>query len=139
MQQTEFPYQIEIDVIFRDLDALGHVNNAVYFTYMEVARTRFFMELLNIDTPEQLAVIVAEATCTFRAPAFFGERLTVGLGISRFGHKSFDIVYKIQTRDGRLVATAKTVMVAYDYGRQQTIPISDDLRAKLENYAASSQ
>jgi acyl-CoA thioester hydrolase len=110
------------------------VNNAVYFTYLEVARTRFFMELLGARRPEELAVIVAEATCSFKAPAYFGERLTVGLGISRFGGKSFDMAYEISAGDGRLVATAKTVMVAYDYGRQQTIPISDDLRAKLERY-----
>jgi acyl-CoA thioester hydrolase len=132
---TIFPYQADIDVIFRDLDALGHVNNAVYFTYLEVARTRFFMELLDARQPEELAVIVAEATCSFKSPAYFGERLTVGLGISRFGHKSFDMAYEIRAGDGRLVAAAKTVMVAYDYGRQQTIPLSDELRARLEQYA----
>jgi acyl-CoA thioester hydrolase len=93
------------------------------------------MELLGAQTPEELAVIVAEATCSFKSPAYFGERLTVGLGISHFGNKSFDMGYEIRAADGRLVATAKTVMVAYDYGRQQTISLSDDLRRQLQQYA----
>lgn len=129
-----FPYETQIEVIFRDLDALGHVNNAVYFTYMETARTRFFMELFGIQQPNELAVIVAETGCVYKSPAFFGERLTVGLAVSRIGHKSFNLVYQITAEDGRLVATGHSAMVMYDYAGARTIPVPAETRERLAEF-----
>src|SRR5687767_1853285 len=90
-----YPYKVTIEVSFRDLDAMGHVNNAVYLSYMETARIKFLVDLLAVTSLHDLPVIMAEATCTFKSPAFFGEQLTVGVGISRFGSKSFDMTYRI--------------------------------------------
>ncbi|MCI0394558.1 MAG: acyl-CoA thioesterase [Chloroflexi bacterium] len=127
-----FPFHETVEVVFRDLDVMGHVNNAVYFTYMETTRTRFFARLLNLAHPKELPVILAEATCAFKSAAHFGERLRIGLGVSRLGGKSFDLVYQIEAEGGRLVALGKTVMVTYDYERDQTIPIPDSLRLLLK-------
>lgn len=126
------PARIDIDVRFRDVDAMGHVNNAVYFTYMEIARTQFFMRQLELQHPSELPVIVAEASCTFRSAVRFGEKLFIDLSVSRIGNKSFDLGYEIVAEDGRLVGQGQTVMVAYDYGLQQTIPLPDKLRTALE-------
>src|SRR3954452_8673125 len=98
-----FPYSVEIEVAFRDLDALGHVNNAVYLSYMDTARIKYLFELLEIKGLEKLPVIMAEATCAYKSSALFGELLTVGVGISRFGIKSFDMSYQIVAGDGRPV------------------------------------
>jgi acyl-CoA thioester hydrolase len=113
---------------------MGHVNNAVYFTYLETARTQFFFKSLKISNLTQLPVILAEATCAYRSAARCGDLLEVGLGISHIGNKSFDLVYRITASDGRLVAEAKTIMVAYDYENEQTIPIPDYLRKLLQSY-----
>src|SRR5437870_3567815 len=67
-----YPYKVAIEVSFRDLDAMGHVNNAVYLSYMETARIKFLVDLLAVTSLHDLPVIMAEATCTFKAPAFFG-------------------------------------------------------------------
>jgi acyl-CoA thioester hydrolase len=135
MQSTNlFPFRATIEVIFRDVDAMGHVNNAVYFTYLETARTQFFFKRLKLSNLAQLPVILAEATCTYRSAARFGDLLEVGLGISHIGNKSFDFVYRITANDGRLVAEARTVMVAYDYEIEQTISIPDYLRKLLQSY-----
>jgi acyl-CoA thioester hydrolase len=128
-----FPFHITVEVTFRDLDAMGHVNHAVYLTYMETARTKFMMELLELREPADMPVILAEVTCTYHSPAFFGEHLTIGLGVSRFGTKSFDIAYDIRGADGRAVASGKTVMVMYDYQGGQTIPIPAELKAKIHS------
>lgn len=137
-----FPFHITVEVTFRDLDAMGHVNHAVYLTYMETARTKFMMELLGLSQPADMPVILAEVTCTYHSPAFFGEQLTVGLGVSRFGRKSFDILYDIRGADGRLVATGKTVMVMYDYQSGRTTPIPPKLKGKIhafqQNWPAAS-
>lgn len=126
-----FPYCVEIEVLFRDLDAMGHVNNAVYLSYLETARIKFLVDLLGLRDLSELPVILAEATISYRSPALFGERLTVGCGISRFGGKSFDMIHRIDTRDGRLVALSRTVLVMYDYATAATIAVPEDLKQRV--------
>lgn len=113
---------------------MGHVNNAVYFTYLETARTRFFFQGLNISSLTELPVILAEACCSYRSAARFGEKLTVSMGIRRIGNKSFDMAYEITAEDGRLVAEAKTVMVTYDYHKETSIKIPEYLNKLLQSY-----
>jgi acyl-CoA thioester hydrolase len=139
MSATSYPFHLTLAVTFRDLDVLGHVNHAVYFTYMETARTNFFVDLLQLASPQGLPVILAEATCSYQAPLFFGEQVVVGVGISRFGGKSFDMVYRIDGGDGRLAAVGKTIMVMYDYGAGQTIPVPDDLKARVHAFQGQWQ
>jgi len=122
-QATDFPYQYELDVVFRDLDAMGHVNNAMYFTYLETARLRYLKGLLELEDLLQMPVIMASASCSYKSPSVYGEHLVVGLGISRIGNKSFNIAYQVETDRGRVVATAQTVQVMYDYATGQTIPV----------------
>lgn len=129
-----YPYQTTLEVTFRDLDAMGHVNNATYFTYMETARIKFLVILLALKGMGDLPIIVAEACCQYKAPAHYGEWLTVGIGVSRIGTKSFELSYEIVAENGRFIATAKTVQVMYDYTTQQTFPIPDELRQKLQAY-----
>jgi acyl-CoA thioester hydrolase len=129
-----FPYKVAIEVAFRDLDAMGHVNNAVYLSYMETARIKFLVDLLAVKSLHDLPVIMAEATCTFKAPAFFGEQLLVGVGVSRLGSKSFDMMYRIDAGDGRLIALGKTVQVMYDYAAAQTIVMPEDFKASVRAF-----
>ena len=129
-----YPYTITVEVSFRDLDAMAHVNNAVYMSYLETARIKYLLELLAVTSLHDLPVIMAEATCTFKAPAFFGEQLTVGAGISRFGTKSFDMAYRVVAGDDRLVALAKTVQVMYDYAAAQTIALPESFKHKVRAF-----
>jgi len=115
LNADSFPFTHNLEVIFRDVDSMGHVNNAVYFTYLETARIKYFRELTSRPDLEHMNMIVARATCDYKAPAFLGENLNVGVAVTRFGNKSFDFTYRIVAGDDRLIATAKTVQVAYDY------------------------
>ncbi len=139
MNATPYPYEMEIEVIFRDIDAMGHVNNAVFFTYFETARIKYLMEIMEgsgrvgyemLDLP----LILVEATCSYKSQALLGEKLRLGLGVSRFGNKSFDLVYRIEGEDGRLVAEGKTVQVMYDYVARQAFPIPDNVREYVAKY-----
>ena len=131
MRAIEYPFQYEQDVVFRDLDAMGHVNNAVYFTYLESARLRYLMELLALPRIGAMPLIMANASCAYLSPTHYGERLVIGVGISRLGTKSFDMAYKVETTSGRDVAQAKTVQVMYDYGSGQTVVIPDWFRERI--------
>ncbi len=131
-QASSFPYQYHLEVIFRDLDAMGHVNNAVYFTYLETARLRYLKELLALEDLLHIPVIMANANCTYKSPAVYGEHLVIGVGISRIGAKSFDMSYRVETDRGRVVALAHTVQVMYDYSAAQTIAVPDWFKARVQ-------
>ena len=136
MNQTRFPYEIEIEVTFRDIDAMGHVNNAIFFAYFETVRIKFVMDVFeekDIDLLD-MPLILVEATCSYKSPALLGETLKLGIGLSRFGTKSFDLLYRIIGQDGRLVATGKTIQVMYDYGTRQAFPIPDRIKGHVNAF-----
>jgi acyl-CoA thioester hydrolase len=117
-------------VRFRDLDPMGHVNNAVFLTYIESARVAFLGHLGAATTLEEMAIIVARVEIDFRAPVRFGDEVEVSARVSRFGDKSFDLDHELRV-DGNVVAEAKTVLVTYDYSKREAVPIPDEWREKL--------
>ena len=124
------------DVTFRDLDVFGHVNNAVYLTYIENARIRYLRDVLGIESPEDLLVIVAKVHIDFLSRATLGETLDVGTRVSRIGTKSFDMDHEIHGPDGRLVARAETTLVTFDDRGDSTMPVPDLWRDRIETYEA---
>jgi acyl-CoA thioester hydrolase len=126
------------EVAFRDLDVFGHVNNAVYLTYIENARIGYAREVLGIDSLDGLLLIVARVSIDFRSRANLGEMLDIGARTTRVGTKSFDLEHEIRSQEGRLVAEAQTTLVAFDYGADATMPIPADWRERIENYEARS-
>jgi acyl-CoA thioester hydrolase len=117
-------------VRFRDLDAMGHVNNAVFLTYIESARVAFLQHLGAAATLEDMSIIVARIEIDFRAPVGFGDEVDISVRTCRFGGKSFDLDYDLRVGD-TVVAEAKSVLVAYDYGRGEAVELPDEWRRKL--------
>jgi acyl-CoA thioester hydrolase len=117
-------------VRFRDVDAMGHVNNAVFLTYLESARVAFLLHLGTADGLQDLGIIVARIEIDFRMPVGYGEEIEVGVRTARFGTKSFDLEYELRS-GGRVVAEAKSVCVGYDYSSAETVPIPDAWRVRL--------
>ena len=131
---NQYPFSLPIEVIFRDIDSFTHVNNAVYFTYFETARIKFMAHLLGVEGANEIPLILAEAQCSYRSPAYMGEELTVGMRVSHVGTKSFHLLYEVVAADGRLVAEGRTVQVMYDYHTAHSVPIPPPVRAKLDQY-----
>ncbi|MBO9349156.1 MAG: acyl-CoA thioesterase, partial [Chloroflexus sp.] len=128
---AEYPFHYRIEVRFRDLDALGHVNNAVYATYFESARIAYYQRLVG-GSLDRLGIILAELTISYKAPAHFGDELLVGVRVSKIGGKSFTMDYAIaRVGDGALIATGQSVLVAYDYAAGRSVPVSDEFRARV--------
>ena len=117
-------------VRFRDLDPMGHVNNAVFLTYLEQARVAFFSEMGAATGLEEMNMIVARVEIDFKAPVRLGQEVEISVRASRFGTKSFDLDYELRV-DGETVAEAKSVQVAYDYGRREPVPVPAHWREKL--------
>jgi acyl-CoA thioester hydrolase len=133
-----YRYAYAQEVAFRDLDAFGHVNNAVYLTYIENARIGYARDVLGIESLEGLLLIVAGVKIDFRSRANLSETLEVGARTTRVGTKSFDLEHEIRSQDGRLVAEAQTTLVAFDYEGDRTMPIPPEWRERIENYESRS-
>ena len=114
-------------VRFRDLDGMGHVNNAVFSTYLEQARLEWFGSDDELPLSD---VILARTEIDFRSPVHWGEIVEVGVRPSRLGTKSFELEYEVRA-GGRLVAEAKSVLVGYDYERGESIEIPERWRRRL--------
>jgi acyl-CoA thioester hydrolase len=122
-----FPFVHREIVRFRDLDGMGHVNNAVFSTYLEQARLAWFGETTVLPLQD---VILARTEIDFRSPVAWGETVEIGVRPSRLGTKSFELEYELRS-DGRTVAEARSVLVGYDYERGESIPIPDRWRKRL--------
>ncbi|MBA2460248.1 MAG: acyl-CoA thioesterase [Actinobacteria bacterium] len=120
---TEFPLVHRERVRFSDRDALGHVNNAVYSTYLEEARIGILGELSDF--------ILARVEIDFRAELRGEDEVVIRTRLDRIGTKSFDLHHELHAGE-RLVAEAKSVLVAYDYERGESVPVSAELRRRLE-------
>jgi len=127
------PYRHRLDVRFRDCDPMGHVNNAVYLTYLEQARFHLWRELWQVD-PRQPGegIILARAELDFKSPAVYGETLEVRLAVAAVGRSSFTYEYEVvEAGTERLVLSARTVLVWFDYAAGRSVPIPDPIRAML--------
>jgi acyl-CoA thioester hydrolase len=126
------------EVEFRDIDAAGHVNNAVYLTYLETARIKYLIDVLGAEFAYELALILARIAVDFRSPASFPEPLEIGARVTRIGTTSFDMEHEIRGGDGRLVLEASSVLVAFDYEVKAPMAVPDEWRARLDAYEERS-
>ena len=128
-----YRFSTPILVRYSDLDAQGHMNHARYFSFMEEARFHYARALglwTDLDDFDAVAQILAEATCTYRRPVKLGQTVEVALRTIRIGTKSLEMAYEL-TVAGEVVATGRTVQVAYDYHTQQSIPVPAAWRAAI--------
>jgi acyl-CoA thioester hydrolase len=130
-----YPIVVPIVVRFRDIDAMGHVNNAVYLTYFEIARVAYHQALAG-GAPlgaTDFDFILAEVTCRYRSPVILGETVLVGIRVGSLGRKSFTFEYEMREQaSGRLVADGQSAQVMYDYGQRCSRPLSGEFLAKVE-------
>ncbi len=126
---SDWPFVIRERVRFRDVDSFGHVNNAVYSTYLEQAR---------LDALGGLgSVILARVEIDFRAEVNVGEDVEVRSRCTRIGTKSIELEHEI-IAGGRLAAEARSVLVGFDYERRVSAPIADQLKKRLIGTGASA-
>jgi acyl-CoA thioester hydrolase len=132
MPLTEkYDFSTDIEVRFADLDAYGHINNATYFTYLETARTKLFLEKFIDLLNEGSLLLVVRAECDYRKPIGLADRVVVSMTITRIGNSSFDIDYAIHNGNGVIFAMAKTVMVCFDQQIGKPVSIPESFRQIL--------
>jgi acyl-CoA thioester hydrolase len=132
-------FTIKQAVRFRDLDAMGHVNNATYFTYMEEARKEFFGHLFKSNAPGDFPFVLAGISCNFNKPLRLDDKIVaVDLWITHLGRKSFTFNYELYRPDEPtwIFAAGESVQVFYDYQHNKSIEIPTDFKVKVDKYLA---
>ena len=130
----DFRFFHPIEVRYGDLDPQGHVNNACYLTYMEQARIAYIqtLGLWPGGTFLDIGIILAEAQVVFNSPILYGQKLRVGVRVSRLGNKSLTMDYLLEdAENGKRLASGSSVLVTYNYRDARSLPIPEDWREKI--------
>jgi acyl-CoA thioester hydrolase len=129
---TDYSFVAAVDVRFRDIDAMGHVNNAVYATYLEEARTAYFDEVLDASLAD-VDTVLANVALEFRRPVELGDDVTVAVRVPELGRSSIPMEYEVRA-DGEVAATGEAVQVAVNRDSGESRQIPDEWREKIEAF-----
>jgi acyl-CoA thioester hydrolase len=122
---------VKIQIRYADLDALGHVNNSNYLIYFEIARVHYFNELLGKDWDwRNEGMILANSSLEFLKPLLIQHEAEVKISTLSVGTKSFELYYEISV-DDVVFCSGKSVIVAFNSVRNETIPIPSVMREGL--------
>lgn len=131
-------YQARVPLRWSDMDSLGHVNNAVYFTYCETARMSYFhaIDLAGHGADAKRGPVLATASCTFKLQLKHPATLLIDVRVLRVGRSSFTLGYELRAEEsGALAATGESVVVWADYEGGGSLPLPEPLRALLAGSA----
>lgn len=132
---TNFPFHVNIQTRWRDLDAFGHVNNAVFATYIETARGTLFKRWSLPFDGTGKSLIVASMTINYLKQLKHPSNIIVGLKINKVGNTSFNVEsYIFNEKDiQNPIATSNVVIVCFDFDNQKPIPVFSQI---LKDYNA---
>ncbi|GAB6862420.1 acyl-CoA thioesterase [Haloplanus litoreus] len=109
---STFEYETEMQVRFRDVDAMRHVNNAVYATYLEQARVDYYADVLGVGL-DDIDTVLVNLNIDYRSQIELDDEVTVAMGVRSIGKSSVTMAYEVRVGE-RVAATAETVQVYVD-------------------------
>ncbi len=137
-EQRKLVFESVVPIRWGDMDAYGHVNNTVYFRYMEIARIDWLDSIAaRIDAPGQ-GIVVVNAFCNFHAQLHYPGDLSVRMSVANPGRSSFETYYEIVRRDdpATLYASGGAKTVWIDHAQRRSAPLPVALRALLDGDVA---
>jgi acyl-CoA thioester hydrolase len=134
-----YKHKTPIQLRFKDIDKMGHVNNANHLTYIELARVKYFEDVVGVDGnwSDLQGLILAHVSIDYKRPIFLHDNVFVFTRCSKLGRKSLELSWVIiNEKDGleETLAQGIAVIVCYDYSTNQTIEVPDEQRRKIEAY-----
>ena len=131
-----FRHHLPLQMRFNDIDMLGHLNNSVYITFMDLAKTRYFQAVLGDKLNwGEIGVVVVNINCDFCAPTFFDDVIEVETAVVAIGEKSLTLEQRVYSpADERVRCRCRTIMSGFNAKTLTSVPISDEWREALEEY-----
>ena len=133
---SDYKFRTNISIRFSDIDAVGHVNNAIYLTYFEIARFNYWQEAINWNLSEN-GVIVGKSEVNYLKPIMLHDQIACYVRVVRIGNSSFDVMHvlvKITPHGEEICTTGKTVCISYDYKANKSILIPAKEREQMIAY-----
>jgi acyl-CoA thioester hydrolase len=130
---------IDINVRFKDIDSMNHVNNAVYFTYFEEGRKEFVQSVFGIVDPEDYNFIIAHISCDYLKPVKISDEVFLEIWVGDIGRKHFEFIYRLigknMNNKSEVYAKGKSVQVFFDYVKNAVIPIPEHIIKKISEFS----
>lgn len=124
-------HSLPIQLRFNDVDAMGHVNNAVFMEFFDLGKARFFADRGIHAEEGDFTVMVVHVEVDFRSQVHMNDTIAVETELERIGNKSLHILQRAVKSDGTLCAECRTVMSGYCRSTRTSAPIPDEFRAML--------
>ena len=127
-----FSFSTEIPIRITDINYGGHVGNDSILSILHEARMQYLRHHGYTEMQfEGVSMIMSDVSIQFKSEAFYGDVLKAEVQATEFTRAGFSIYYKL-TKDGTIVAIAKTGMVCYDYSRKKIVALPEEAKYKLE-------
>lgn len=137
---NSFSHKTKIQIRFKDIDKLGHVNNANHLTYLELGRVEYFKDVVRTKIDwVKTGMILANCEISYKQPIVLEDNLYCYSRVSRLGGKSFDMesLLVIENQLNTIAATAKVTLVCMDYETKQTVDIPEIWRSLVTHFESS--
>jgi acyl-CoA thioester hydrolase len=134
-----FKHKTSIQIRFKDIDKMGHVNNVNHLTYVELARIKYFEDVVRADGKwsKDMGVILARTEIDYKTPIFLHDNVFVYMRCGRIGGKSITTEFAIvREKEGKeeLLAQGLAIIVYFDYHRNTTIAVPEDHARRLKEF-----
>lgn len=141
MDNIKFNHTTPIQLRFNDFDALGHVNNSVYFSFYDLGKISYFNEVIpDVSTSKEVGVVIGHIEVSFLLPVYPGENVAVETAVVEIGNKSFKLLQQlIDVVTNEVKCVCQTVMVCYDAKAKTTRPISAEWRKAMADFEANPE
>jgi acyl-CoA thioester hydrolase len=132
--EKKLVYEMSIPIRWGDMDAYGHVNNAVYFRYLEIVRIEWLNSLQSMGSPDGTGPVVVNAFCSFHRQLSYPGDVQARLFVASVGRSSFETYVTLARADTPdvLAASGGAKVVWVDFQRQASVPVPQGLRELLE-------
>lgn len=134
--EPTFKHELPLQIRFNDIDALGHVNNSIYFNFYDLGKAGYFQTVRKMPVDWQKSdIVVANLSANFFAPIFFNEEIAVRTTVTEIGNKSFHVFQQIvNTKTKQIKSDCTTIMVGFDLQHNAAKEISDEWKEAICRY-----
>ena len=133
----KFRHKISVKVRFSDLDAMGHVNNASYLSYLEEARLAYYNHVLKMDADNlDFNAVIARIEIDYIDQIRLGDNVEVYTRTAKIGNKSSDVEHLVVVANNgkKIAAKALTKLVSFDYRKNISVPVSEEAKKTIEEF-----
>lgn len=133
MEEIQFKHTLPVQLRFSDVDQFGHVNNSVYFSLYDLAKTTYFDDVMGDKMNwRTTGIVVANIQANFLSSIYFSEKIAIQTTVTHLGNKSFTLFQRaVNTETGEVKCTCQTVMVGFDVQTKTSKPLSDECKAAI--------